>query len=224
MWVQYVWWYVKSILGEGATEGGEHAVLMCTDRFHSPTASALSLRSVIILSVVWPSPSTPAGIPSLMPKSLSQNVDASKTQSTRPLSRMKLILSLGQGVCYHRAVSSCRACFRKECQCWFKPSPFICHVIWKKCHTAHFLPQYFTHNVYAHTKKEAHSKNSTLLSTAEVKNTTFRPHEVAYLLLAWFSAGERTSKWKASGFLSSSSCVGAYTHTRKVSYTEIWGL
>lgn len=43
--------------------GSKHAVLMCPTRFHSPTASAVSLRSVIILRVVWPPPSTPAGMP-----------------------------------------------------------------------------------------------------------------------------------------------------------------
>lgn len=111
---------------------------MCPTRFHSPTAFAISLRSVIILGVVWLPPSTPAGMPTSLPKSLSQNVDASKTQRARPLSRMKLILSLGQGACYHRVMSSCRACFVKECQCWFKPSPSIRHAVRKEYHTTHF--------------------------------------------------------------------------------------
>lgn len=130
---------------------------MCPDRFHSPTASALSLRTVINLNVVWPSPSTPAGMPPLLPKSLSQNVDASKTQRTRPLSRMKLILSLGHGVCYHRVVSSCRACFVKECQCWFKLSLSLYVMLFGRSTT----PPIFYHNnlhtsEYTHTQREKH--------------------------------------------------------------------
>lgn len=62
-------------------------------------------------------------------------------QSSRSLSRLKLILSLGQGVCYHGwAMSSCWTCFMKECQSWFKPSPFIRHASWKEYHNAHFGP------------------------------------------------------------------------------------
>lgn len=55
--------------------------------FHSPTVSGVSLRSVIILCVVWPPLSTPAGMPSSLPKSLSENVDASRTQRALPSSR-----------------------------------------------------------------------------------------------------------------------------------------
>lgn len=94
-----------------AIAGSQHVVKMSQTRFYSPTSSTVSLRSVIILHVVWPPPSTPAGMPSPLPKSLSQNVDASKTQRARPSSRMKLILSLGQGACYQSVMSSCRVCF-----------------------------------------------------------------------------------------------------------------
>lgn len=65
---------------EGAVAGHEHAALMCPARLHSHTASVPSLRSAIILSAVWPPPSTPAGMPAPLPKSLLQNVNASKTE------------------------------------------------------------------------------------------------------------------------------------------------
>lgn len=52
-------------------EVGEQAVVMCPTRLPSLTVSAVSLRSVIILHVVWLHPSTPAGMPSSMPNLLS---------------------------------------------------------------------------------------------------------------------------------------------------------
>ena len=136
---------------------GEHAVVMCPTRLPSLTVSAVSLRSVIILHVVWLHPSTPAGMPSSMPNPLSSNVDASKTQRGWPLSGIKLVLSLRQRACYHRVMSSCRACFVKECQCWFKPSPSTRHAIRKGEPHRPFS----TIIIHIHTKRRAHIKNST---------------------------------------------------------------
>lgn len=154
---------------------------MCQTKSPLLTASAVSLRSVITIRVVWPPSLTPAEMPFFTARNPSHKMQMqAKHKEPERWAEWGSLCHWGRERCYHRVMSSCWACFVKECQCWFKtsPSPSLRHALWMEYHAI------FWRN-YSHTCAHRDGLKTppcrAELPITEVENTMSRPHTHGFL-------------------------------------------